>query len=113
MARSNKEKRRVPVLKLPMSVDIDYDKIVEMPEIKEAILDEILSAVKYGINNKKNSIVLFTVAHSDYEIDLEKAQWSNSLQSALDYFIKKEEYSKCIDCRDLLNKLSYDEQGPN
>lgn len=112
MAKSSKEKRRVPVLKLPMSVDIDYDKIVELPDVKEAIMEEIISAVKHGINNHKNSIVLFTVAHSDYEIDLEKNQWSSSLQTALDYYVKQEKFDKCIDCRDLLNKLSY-EQGPN
>jgi protein-arginine kinase activator protein McsA len=40
-----------------------------------------------------------------YYIELKKDQWKISLEKALEYYVEKEEYDRCIECRDLINKL--------
>ncbi len=56
------------------------------------------------VKNKK-SISLFEVANSEYYIELEKDKWKSSLENALEYYLEREEYNKCAECRDLINQL--------
>jgi hypothetical protein len=48
---------------------------------------------------------LFEVANSDYYLQLNKDKFKPSLETAIEYFVEKEEYDRCIECRDLINKL--------
>ena len=38
-------------------------------------------------------------------VELEKNNWKPSLENALEYYIEREEYDKCVECRDLINQL--------
>jgi hypothetical protein len=110
MAKSNKIKRKVPIFRVPMTLNVNYTELFHTPEVEKAIIDEVLCAIKEGVTNEKDSTSLFVVAQSDYLIALEKPQWTSSLQNALKYYVAKEDYSKCVECRDLINKLSYEQQ---
>ena len=98
-------KRKIPVFKVSIMGDGDYEEIVNIPEVKEAVLDEVLSAIKEGVEKKKKSISLFSLANTDYYIELDRQEWSTSLNKALDFYVKGENYSKCIECRDLIKKI--------
>lgn len=98
-------KRKIPVFKVVVSEGESYDKMLEVPEIKDIVLEETLFAIKEGISKKKKSISLFEVADSNYYIELEKDKWKSSLETVLNYYAEKEEYDMCIECRDLMNKL--------
>jgi hypothetical protein len=45
------------------------------------------------------------VGNSEYTVELEKDKWQTSLESAIEYYAEKEEYDKCIECRDLITKI--------
>lgn len=98
-------KRKIPVFKVVASEGESYDKMLEVPEIRDIVLEETLFAIKEGINKKKKSISLFEVADSNYYIELEKDKWKSSLETVLNYYAEREEYDMCIECRDLMNKL--------
>lgn len=101
------KRRKIPILKLSTSL-IDHSEIIDIPGVKEVIMDELVIAVKEGVKNKKKNISLFALANTNYYINLEKEQWEISLNNALDYYVKLEDYNKCIECRDILNQLSYE-----
>jgi hypothetical protein len=101
-------KRKVPIFKMSVAFDEDYSKITNMPEVKAAVIDELVVAIKEGVDKKKKSTSLFSLANTDYYIELDKQQWGVSLQNALDYYVKKENYKKCIECRDLIKQISYE-----
>jgi len=101
MIKNNKMKRKVPLIK----VNIPYDEFIAIPEVREVIIGEVFIAIKEGIKGKKKSISLFEVANSNYYIDLDKQQWKSSLEKALEFFVEKEDYVKCIECRDLIKEL--------
>ena len=88
-----------------MAPGASYDALVESPEIIQIVIDETVLAIKEGINKKKRSISLFEVAGSEYYIELKKDNLKSSLEKALDYYLEKEEYDKCAECRDLINQL--------
>jgi len=103
-----KIRRKIPKFKLSIVPNMDYSQIISIPGVKELIMDELLKAIKDGVNNKRKSISLFSLANTDYYIELEKNQWSLSLQKALDHYVELEDYNKCIECRDLIKQISYE-----
>ena len=84
----------------------DYSQLEEHPGVKEVVIEEVIVAIKEAIKTKKTSISLFEVANSGYYIELVKEQFKSSLESALEYFLEKEEYNRCAECRDLINKIN-------
>lgn len=105
MIKTKKMRRKVPVFRVSLPPGVSYSILTENPEIVQVVIDETVVAIKEGINKNKNSISLFEVANSEYYIELRKDKWKSSLENALEYYLEKEEYDKCIECRDLINKL--------
>ena len=98
-------RRKIPVLRISIEPGASYSQLTEVPEIKEVVIEETIYAIKDGIAKNKNSISLFEVAHTDYYIELEKKKWKPALKKVLEYFLEREEYNKCAEARDLINKL--------
>jgi hypothetical protein len=105
MSKTKKMRRKIPVFRVNIPPGFSYSQLNEIPEIKKTVIEEVISAVKEGINKNKTSISLFEVGNSDYLIELEKGNWKSSLENAIEYYIEKEDYDKCIECRDLINKI--------
>lgn len=99
-------KRQIPVFRVHVQSGADYNQLHEIPEVKEVVIEEIVYAIKDAIKRKKSKIELFEVANSEYYIELKKEQFKLSLQSAINYFLEKEEYDRCIECRDLMNSIN-------
>ena len=98
-------KRKVPVFRVSIKPGASFRLLTEIPEIREIVIEETIVAIKEGINKKKKSISLFEIADSDYYVELEKDKWKLSLENAINYYVEKEDYNKCIECRDLISKL--------
>jgi hypothetical protein len=98
-------KRQIPVFRVHVQPGASYDQLHEIPEVKEVVIEEVIIAVRDAIKRKKSSIELFEVANSDYYLQLSKDKFKPSLEAAIEYFVEKEEYDRCIECRDLINKL--------
>jgi len=98
-------KRKVPVFRVNAKPGASYDILTEIPEVREVVIEEMVVAIKEGIKKKKKSIPLFEIAGSDCYVEIEKDKWKSSLESAINYYIEKEDYDKCIECRDLINQL--------
>ena len=98
-------KRKIPVLRVSIEPGASYSQLKEVPEIQKVVLEEAVYAIKEGIEKNKPSISLFEVAYSDYYIELKKDKWKLTLEKALEYYIEREEYDKCAETRDLINKL--------
>ena len=98
-------RRQIPVFRVSVQPGASYDQLHEIPEVKEVVIEEVIIAVRDAIKRKKSSIELFEVANSDYYLQLSKDKFKPSLEAAIEYFVEKEEYDRCIECRDLINKL--------
>ena len=105
MIKPLRMRRKIPIFKVTMSGDENYSQLTKIPEVIEVVIEETVIAIKDGISKNKKSISLFEVANSDCYIDLEKKEWKSTLEHAIDYFVEKEDYSKCAEIRDLINKL--------
>jgi hypothetical protein len=98
-------KRKVPVFRVTAEPGADYSVLTTFPEIKQAVLDEAIYAIKDGIEKHKSSISLFEIANSEYYIELSKEKWKPILEHLIEHYAEKEEYDKCVEVRDLISKL--------
>ena len=98
-------RRKIPVFKVYIEQGASYSQLTELPEIQQIVRDEAICAIKDGIEKKKTSISLFEIAQSDYYIELGKDKWKPTLEKLIEYYSEREEYNKCLEARDLINKL--------
>jgi hypothetical protein len=98
-------RRKVPVFRVNAKPGASYDALTQIPELQQVVIEETILAIKDGIKKKRKSIPIFEIAGSDCYLEIEKDKWKPSLESALNYYLEREDYDKCIECRDLISKL--------
>jgi len=86
--------RHIPIL----SPD---DSTFKKPLVYRSLVEGISEAIK----NNTNKIKLCEVKNSNTYITVEKPEWRESLDSALQFYINEEEYEECSKIKNLIDKL--------
>ena len=87
--------RRIPIF--------EYNE--ELKSKKHQVYKSLVDGVTEAIKTNKKEIKLCEVKNSNIFITVEKPEWKESLDSALQYYINTEEYEECSKIKDLINKL--------
>ena len=87
--------RRIPIF--------EYNE--ELKSSKPQDYKSFVDGVTEAIKTDKEEIKLCEVKNSGIFIPVKKQEWKNSLDSALQYYVNKEEYEKCSKIKDLIDKL--------
>jgi protein-arginine kinase activator protein McsA len=87
--------RRIPIF--------EYNE--ELKSKKQQVYKSLIEGVTEAIKTDKEEIKLCEVKNANIFITVEKQEWKKSLDSALQFYIDKEEYEKCSKIKDLINKL--------
>tara|TARA_B100000287_G_scaffold336996_1_gene322780 strand:+ start:734 stop:1003 length:270 start_codon:yes stop_codon:yes gene_type:complete len=87
--------RRIPIF--------EYNE--ELKSKKQQVYKSLIEGVTEAIKTNKEEIKLCEVKNSGVFITVEKPEWKNSLDSALEYYISTEEYEECSKIKKLINKL--------
>ena len=88
-------KRRIPIF--------EYNE--ELKSSKHKVYKSLVDGVTEAIKTDKEEIKLCEVKNSGIFITVEKQEWKNSLDSALQYYINTEEYEECSKIKNLIDKL--------
>ena len=76
--------RRIPIF--------EYNE--ELKSSKHKVYKSLIDGVTEAIKTNKEEIKLCEVKNSGIYITVEKEEWKNSLDSALEYYISTEEYEE-------------------
>ena len=87
--------RRIPIF--------EYNE--ELKTSKHKVYKSLVDGVIEAIKKDKKEIKLCEVKNSGIYITVEKQEWKNSLDSALQYYIDIEEYEECSKIKNLIDKL--------
>ena len=87
--------RRIPIF--------EYNE--ELKSSKHQVYKSLVDGVTEAIKTDKKEIKLCEVKNSNVFITVEKQEWKNSLDSALQYYIDTEEYEECSKIKNLIDKL--------
>ena len=77
----------------------------ELNSKKTQVYKSLVEGVTEAIKTNKKEIKLCEVKNSNIYITVEKSKWKSSLDSALQFYINKEEYEECSKIKDLIDKL--------
>ena len=87
--------RRIPIF--------EYNE--ELSTNKQKVYKSLIDGVSEAIKSNKKEIKLCEVKNSNIFITVEKPKWKESLDSALQFYIDKEEYEECSKVKNLIDKL--------
>ena len=87
--------RRIPIL------EFNEELSSKKPQVYKSLVDGVSEAIK----TNKEEIKLCEVKNSNLYITVEKPKWRKSLDSALKFYIDKEEYEECSKIKNLIDKL--------
>ena len=87
--------RRIPIF--------EFNK--ELRSKKHQVYKSLIEGVSEAIKSNKKEVKLCEVKNSNTYITVEKENWKNSLDSALQFYINTEEYEQCSKIKNLLDKL--------
>ena len=77
----------------------------ELKSKKHQVYKSLIEGVTEAIKSDKKEIKLCEVKNSGVFITVEKLEWRESLDSALQYYIDTEEYEECSKIKNLIDKL--------
>lgn len=98
-------KKKIPFIKYTVSKFEDYETLTSLAETKRKVFDRLIESVKDGLTSKKDSVEIFRIYDSDTILHLEKSKWKTSLERAIDFYIEIEDYIKCKECKELIDKI--------
>jgi hypothetical protein len=87
--------RRIPIF------EYNEELKSKKPQVYKSLIDGVTEAIK----TNKEEIKLCEVKNSGMFITVEKPEWKDSLDSALQYYVNKEEYEQCSKIKKLIDKL--------
>ena len=91
----------------PMLIFDDQDEFHDqLDKHRHAVHIRTLYAIKYAYDTKFNDdITIAFLNNEDMLLQCSPDEWIGNLQRSLDYFIEVEEYEKCSEVKELLDKL--------
>jgi hypothetical protein len=98
-------RRKIPFFRVILSNGATYEQVKSSPQVRQIVIEELVKAVKEGVNKRKKSVSLFEIHNSGMLLELERNNWKQSLENALTFYVEKEDYTKCIEVRDLIKQI--------
>ena len=75
--------------------DGDYTLLVNNNNFSSVVYSETIEAIKDALINKSKTAILFKLAHTDYQVEINKPEWKKALNECINYYSKKENYEQC------------------
>ena len=72
---------------------------------KRQVYKSLVEGVSEAIKENKEAINLCEVKNSGIVITVEKPEWKKSLDSALQFYVNREEYEECSKIKKLIDRL--------
>lgn len=100
-----KGKKNIPIINISIQQGLSYDYLTDSEDFRGVIYIQSIEAIKLGIENNLKEIELCEIAHSLRYLVLHRDQWNQVLNSALSFFLEKEDYETCGDIQKMIEKI--------
>ena len=77
----------------------------ELSSKKLQVYKSLIEGVSEAIESNKKEIKLCEVKNAGIYITVEKPEWKKSLDSALQFYVNREEYEECSKIKKLIDRL--------
>jgi hypothetical protein len=99
------KKRKITSIEISYSTKRELKELSNKEEFRNIIMRDSFKAIKEAIKNDKTTIELFNIVNLSVIIKLSSLYYPSALKKISKYFEEYEEYEKCAEIKQLLNKL--------
>lgn len=109
MKKKNKDQLKEKDKDLNMIITYDYKEdlmsVSDHPDIVDPIIENTLKNIKVAIRDKKNEIQICTISNHNRAISLHRDNFKEALNFIKSKFEGEEDFDKCIEIRNIIDKL--------
>ena len=99
------KKRKITNIEISYSTKRELKELSNKEEFQNIIMRDSFKAIKEAIKNDKTTVELFNIVNLSVIIKLSSLYYPSALKKISNYFEEYEEYEKCAEIKQLLNKL--------
>ena len=88
--------RKVPIISLE-----DFEAKLKKRQVVKSLIRNITEGIEYNLD----SVNIAEIKNQDVIISVPKTEWKGGLESALNFYIEREEYEECLKIKELIDKL--------
>jgi hypothetical protein len=86
-------------------IEQSFAETLRTPEFKEVIKVKILERIADAINTGKEELVLFRMVYYGLDLSIERKQFKKLLNTILTIYQQEEDYLKCAEIKNLIDKI--------
>lgn len=75
------------------------------PKIQHSIFENIVDGIKQSFKSNKKEFIVCSIPQLNIDIVIDKSNYLLALKSSLEYFVRIENYQKCIQIDNLYKEL--------
>jgi hypothetical protein len=97
-------RQKQKTLKRKVTLLPNYKEYLNLNETRQGFCDYAVTSIDEALKKNDTIAKLFVIDNS-HEFLLDKSQWVDTLNSVIKVYQQQEQYEKCADCIELLNRL--------
>lgn len=82
-----------------------FENTLNTPEFKEVLKVKVLERINEAVNLNKDELTLFRMVFYGLDLVVEKKQYAKLLTTILNIYQQEEDYLKCAEIKNLIDKL--------
>lgn len=106
MAKETRRSRKIPILNVFPINENTRQTILEDDKVKHFVVAEAFRSIQDAYTTKKKVATLFSLNGKEVFYGIEKKDWTQALNSCIDYHIKADNFEMCMEISALLDKLN-------
>ena len=106
MAKQTRISRKIPILNVFPINENTRKTILEDDKVREFVIAEAFRSIKDAYASKKKVATLFSLNGKEVFYGIDKKDWTQALNSCIDFHIKADDFEICMEISTLLDKLN-------
>jgi len=98
-------KRKITSIEISYSNKRELKELSNKEEFRDVIMRDSFKAIKEAIKKDKTTVELFNIVNLSIIIKLSYLYYPSALKKISNYFEEYEEYEKCAEIKQLINKI--------
>ena len=106
MEQDIKTKKGIINLQISYENEEDLKAISKNEDFTSFALQKSLDVILQAIEDKKDKVELFNIVNLSLIVEIDSTQYPAILKKTQEYYSQIEDFDKCIEIQDVINKLS-------
>ena len=75
------------------------------PKVQQSLFENVVDEIRQSVKNNKKEVVVCNLPQVELSVTIPKSSFVPALKSAIDFYLKVEDYHKCTQINNLIQEL--------